>query len=377
VPIHAEFTGILARVFRKAGWRVHRPSSIKDNGADLVFDANGKTYIIELKVSSEGRRDRLIPLLSQAILQAREFARHYPGPVTPMAVVAAKHIPQSVADQIKLFAARYAPEVGVGIIDAEGFRSFSGVDLEEHNAKPTPSVAYPPRAPDLFSDLNQWMLKIFLGQHLPEPLIFVPRGPVRSATQLAKVAKVSLMSASRLLNQLAERNFLDENKGRLEIVRVEELLELWISANRQSGGAIPARWILKGRPHQLRSSLREYTSSQDSGAPRCCLGLFSAADALGFGFVQGAPPHIYLERLTLDSLHRLGLVIDHSRPADVYLRIPANRKAIFRASVTREGVPTSDILQAWLDVSTHPARGREQAREIRQHALKPLFGKRR
>jgi hypothetical protein len=30
----------------------------------------------------------------------------------------------------------------------------------------------------------------------------------------------------------------------------------------------------------------------------------------------------------------------------------------------------------WLDVSTHPARGKEQAREIQRRVLKPLFGKR-
>jgi hypothetical protein len=99
---------------------------------------------------------------------------------------------------------------------------------------------------------------------------------------------------------------------------------------------------------------------------------------LGFGFVHGVPPHIYLERLTLDSLNRLGLVVDHSnRPADVYIRIPDNREAIFRASVMREGIRASDVLQVWLDVSTHPARGREQAGEIWRHVLKPLFGKQR
>jgi hypothetical protein len=313
-----EFKDILASVFRKAGWRVHRPSAMKDIGADLSLDANAKKYIVQLMVSSEGRRDRLIPLLSQAILQARELAQHSPEPTVPIAVVAAKHIPPSVAEQIKQFAARYAPEVGVGIIDAEGFRSFSGVGLEGFDAKPTRRVAYPPRVPDLFSDLNQWMLKIFLGQRLPEPLISVPREPLRNATQLAIAANVSVMSASRLLNQLAERNFLDANRERLQIIRVEELLELWVSANRQAGDEIPARWILKRGPHQLQSSLREYTSHHDSGStvsqrlpsrhaikvlPRCCLGLFSAAATLGFGFVQGVPPHIYLERLTLDSLN--------------------------------------------------------------------------
>jgi hypothetical protein len=85
-----------------------------------------------------------------------------------------------------------------------------------------------------------------------------------------------------------------------------------------------------------------------------------------------------LESVTLDSLNRLGLMVDRSdRDADVYIRIAVNREAIFRSSVRPDGFPVSDILQVWLDVSTHPARGREQAREIWRRVLKPVFGKQR
>src|SRR5262249_29378510 len=113
-------------------------------------------------------------------------------------------------------------------------------------------------------------------------------------------------------------------------------------------------------------------------SPRCCIGLFAAADALGFGFVRGVPPHLYLERLDVDLLPRLGLSVENAhRRADVYIRIPSNKEAIFRAAVVREGLPVSDALQVWLDASVHPARGREQADEVRRRFLKPLFGKRR
>jgi Holliday junction resolvase len=392
-----EFESIFADIIRKAGWRVRRHPAVGDMRADFVADAGGRTYIIEIKGASEGRRDRLIPLLSQAILQAQTYARRFPEPAVPFAVVAARRIPASVAEHLKQFAQRHAPEVAVGVIDAEGFRSFAGPGLEGLEARPSRHVAshiaLPQHIPDLFSDLNQWMLKILLGQRLPEPLIFVPREHLRNASQLAEVAKVSVMSASRLVNQLANQGFLDESEEQLKVVRVEELLDMWISANRQAAREIPARWIIKSGQHQLQSALREYTFPQDSSLtatrkqrsgdiikvlPRCCVGLFAAADALGLGFVQGVPPHIYLERLTLDSLHRLGLAADHSnRPADVTIRIPINREAIFRASVMREGIPASDVLQVWLDVSTHPARGREQAREIQRRVLKPLFGKQR
>jgi Restriction endonuclease len=397
VRASAEFESILADVFRKAGWRVHRPSSVRDMGVDLVLDANEKRYVVQLKVSSEGRRDRLIPLLSQAILQARAFAQHFPEPAVPIAVVAAKHIPASVAEQIKQFAERYAPEVGVGVIDAEGFRSFAGPDLEGLDAKPSRRVArhiaLPQRLPDLFSDLNQWMLKILLGQHLPEPLISVPREHLRNASQLAEAANVSVMSASRLVNQLAKEGFLDEHGERLQIVRVDELLERWVSANRQMARDIPARWIIKKDEKQFLASVAKYAGESKAdpalkskarsrrvmkAPPRCCIGLFAAADALGVGFVRGVPPHLYLERLDLDVLQKLGLSIeDADRRADVYVRVPSNKEAIFRAAVIRDGLPVSDALQVWLDASAHRARGREQADEIRRSVLNPLFGKQR
>jgi len=377
-----EFERILAEVLRKAGWRVHRHPAIGDMRADIIAESDGRKYVVEVKASSEGRSDRLIPLLSQAILQARAIAQRFPEPAVPVAVVAAKRIPVSVAEHLKDFAQRYAPEVGVGVIDADGFRSFVGHGLEGFNAKPPRGVprdiASQQRLPDLFSDLNQWMLKVILGQRLPEPLISVPREQIRNASQLAQAANVSVMSASRLVNQLADRGFLDKSEEQLQIVRVEELLDLWVSANRQAANEIPARWIIKRGPHHLVAALRQYTSRQMHNQPRCCLGLFAAADALGFGFVHGVPSHIYLERLTLDSLNRLGLTVDHSsRSADLYIRIPINRETIFRPSVKREGLPASDVLQVWIDVSTHPARGREQAREIQRRVLKPLFGKQR
>jgi len=378
----ADFENILAEAFKKAGWRVRRHPAAGDMRADLVVDDGARKYIIEVKSAAEGRRDRLIPLLSQAILQAQAFARQFSERAAPLAVVAARRVPESVADHIKQFAERHAPEVAVGVIDAEGFRSFLGPGLGGLDAKPSlhaaSRIVSPQHLPDLFSDLNQWMLKILIGQRLPASLIEIPREPIRNASQLAEAAKVSVMSASRLVNQLTSRGFLDESDQRLQVVRVEELLEWWASSNREAAKEIPAHWILKGGKDQLLAAVRQYTSGQIHNQPRCCLGLFAAADALGFGFVHGVPPHIYLERLTLDSLNRLGLVVDQSnRPADVYLRIPVNREAIFRASVVHQGIPASDVLQLWLDVTTHPARGREQAREIERRVLKPLFGKKR
>ncbi|HLK22816.1 MAG TPA: hypothetical protein VKT81_27915 [Bryobacteraceae bacterium] len=378
----SDYRGILANLFQKRGWRILSLPAAAANGANLAVQAGKNKYIVQIRSASEGRRDRLISVLSQAVLEAQSSARRFPSSITPLAVVASKRVPESVADQLQAFVEQNAPGVAVGVIDSSGFRSFRGAGLEPLNASPARLPRKQPNSPqplaNLFSDLNQWMLKILLGQSLPENLIRVPRQPVENASQLAEAAEVSGMSGSRFVNQLAARGFLDENATELKLVRLEELLDLWAADKRTAINEIPARWIIKAGPDQLRDAVRRYSSKAIRNQPQCCLGLFAAADVLGLGFVRGALPHLYLERMTLDAMNRLGLDFSKSnRPADVMVRIPRNPQAIFRASVQREGISVSDVLQIWLDVSAHPGRGREQAREIRRRALSPLFKKRR
>ena len=392
---HSEFARILSDVFLEAGWDVLLEVPVGDRQADLLADAGGRQYLVELKQLSEGRRDRLIPLLAQAILQSKIAAEKCARPTLPVAVVASSRIPVAVAEEARRFAESHAPEVGAGVIDAEGLRVFTGHGLERFDARPNRRVrdyvASRPKLPQLFSDLNQWMLKILIGQGLPQPLLSVPKGELRNASQLAATANVSTMSAFRLVQRLKGEGFLDESQDHLGLVRIEDLLERWVSANRQAIREIRARWIIKRSNEQLRASLVEYTRggngrSEGIGAKksaiarprvRCCLGLFAAADALGFGFVRGVAPHIYMEELDPDVLRRLGLTADDSTTSpDVFVRAPANREAVFRAAATADGVPVSDVLQTWLDVSTHPGRGREQADVIRKSALGPLLSQR-
>ncbi|MFN8008412.1 MAG: hypothetical protein U0V70_15595 [Terriglobia bacterium] len=393
----AEFGHLLADLFRRAGWKVQRPRIIRALDLDLIAQGKGKSYAVLMKSSSEGRRDRLIPLLSQAIIEAQAIAKRSPELGSPLAVVAAPRVPPSVADQIKQFAQRYAPKVAIGIIDKEGLRAFVGPGLEILDARPArlrvSQVTAKTRLPRLFSDLNQWMLKILLAQSLPESLVCAPRVQFRNASQLAEAANVSVMTAFRFISQLSSAGFLDNRGEYLQIVRTEELFARWVSANREAALDVPVRWIIKQDLSRLQSAVTEYASEISAAIsqrakvprgrvvrvpPRCCLGLFAAADALGLGFVHGVPPHLYLERLDLDVLRRLGLTTyEPVHSADAYIRIPSNREAVFRAAVTQGGLPISDVLQVWLDVSTHTARGEKQADQIRRRVLAPLFGKSR
>lgn len=385
-----EFESLVAELFRRAGWHVQQESG--KPRADLVAEREGKRYVIEVKRSAEGRRDRLIPLVSQAILQAQAAARAVSSSAIPVAVVASPYISEPVADQVKQFALRHAPQVGIGVMDAQGFRAFHGFGLERFNSERSLQSDFVLQAhgespSNLFSDLNQWMLKVLIGRKIPELFLSVPRGDYRSGRQLAKAARVSPMSASRLVRQLVNEGFLEESRGALRVVRAQQLLEQWRAASHRSVREVPARWIIRGGKDQLHSAVRLYCSWVEgvrsqrrrggrvaSRVPRICVGLFAAADWLGLGFVQGAAPHIYLEELSSAALDRLGLSIEEREgKADLYIRIPENPEAIFRAAVERKGVPVSDILQVWLDVSNHPARGKEQADQIWKRVLAPVL----
>jgi len=392
-----EFESLLGDLFRRAGWNIHQQQGV-DRPADIVVSTRGQKYVVEIKRSAEGRRDRLIPLLSQAVLEAQAAARCFPTSAIPVAVVASPYIPDSVAAHVIQFGVTHAPNVGIGVMDGEGFRVFHGFGLEtlnsERSTRPNVGLIVQTESSSyLFSDLNQWMLKILMGQSIPESLLCVPRGRSVSTRHLARVARVSVMSASRLVRQLSVGGFLDERKGLSRLVRIRELLRQWQRATPRNMREVPACWVIPRGKGQLLQAVRSYCASLDAKpseiqdpqfgllaapATRIAIGLFAAADLLGLGFVRGVTPSIYLEHLNLAVLGQLGLSLDlRGGPPDLHIRIPENKESVFRAVIRHQGVAVSDVLQVWLDVSNHPARGKEQADQIWKRVLAPHFQEQR
>ncbi|OYV98078.1 MAG: hypothetical protein B7X11_06145, partial [Acidobacteria bacterium 37-65-4] len=209
---------------------------------------------------------------------------------------------------------------------------------------------------NLFSDLNQWMLKVLLAPELPEHLLAAPRGRYRNASQLARAAGVSVMGAFRLVEQLRSDGFLDESASDLRLVRREELFSRWQAASAARPiNEMPVRFLLRG---DLEKEMRRILKGEQA-----CLALFAAAEALHLGFVRGVPPHVYIRRLGADG----GAARKNMVPAapgeepHAILRQASAPESVFRAAVLAGDVPVSDILQVWLDVASHPSRGAEQA----------------
>lgn len=381
----------LVNGFRRAGWERIRQSGAAHGQPDIVIKRDHEVVVVDVKVSPDNRRDRLFPLLAQAILGAQASARGAQRvAVAPLAVVAAPRISDQHARELVAYAAAVAPDIMVGVIDAEGRRLFSDDRFQGLNAEPRwpakPVVAVAVSGPVVFSDLNQWLLKVLLAPHVPESLLRAPRARYRNASQLAQAAAVSVMSAWRLVSHLRSGHFLDDSARELRVLRVDALLERWQAAVQGAWQEMALRWIIRGDPsRQLEASLRKYGAEPPSPVPprahprsrprpRVCLALFEAADALGVGLVHGAPRHLYLEALDPGALHALGLMVSESADqADVRVRIPRYPNAVFRGAVIRHGLPVADVLQVWLDVAGNPARGQEQADHIRRRVFGALL----
>jgi hypothetical protein len=364
---HGEALNRVVDLLGQAGWDVqHEPVGADGRRSDLLVRKGGWSYIVEMKVGSEGRADRLIPLWSQAFLQAHRLAAG--GRHAPLAIVAAPYIRSDVADQIVEFAERNAPDGAIGVLDFHGLRLFRGPGLDGLNGEGIqPSLL--PRGvrdgADLFSDLNQWMLKVLLAPDLPADLLSAPRGEYRNASQLAQAAQVSVMSAFRFVQQLQKEGHLHESSRHVQLVRRPELFRRWQASVLKPAREVPMRLLLRG---DLQKELRRMLANG-----RACLALFAAADALGLGFVQGVPPHVYVPLIAAANLAAWKRLVpaEPGEAPDLILRQPGAREAVFRALVRPNDLPSSDVIQVWLDVASHPARGREQADVIFNRVIQP------
>ncbi len=377
----------LSAAFRNAGWKVVSVSGARK--ADLVVAHGPKRYVLEVKVARESRRAEVQGALADAILRSKSAARAIGA--KPLAVVGAPHISDAMAAALRDYAREYADGCAHGLVDLRGRLELHGPGLSDVGpnfaALVSDSFSKPnrPSRVDLFSDLGQWLLKVLLARRLSEKHLNGPRVQARNAKHLAEVANVSVPHAARQVAQLRRDGFLDESAG-LRLVRIRDLLEEWRAANRRVPLDVPGRWLFppKDSRKQLRESLRSWAKSRlecvllpqppvwSQGAKRASLGMFAACDALGLGFVSGAPLHVYVEDISPRALEELGLAVANSEErVDVYLRQPKYPEAMFRGAVWQEGVAASDVLQCWLDVADHPVRGQEQARQIWNRVLEP------
>lgn len=346
------------------GWSVSDQPDSGPGGPDLRLEKGPYAYVAEVKRPAESRADRVIALFAQAILQAQTYARHQGA--KPLAILSLKEVPDALIAKIDRFREQFAADVAFGLIGDDGRHHFAGAGLESLNRhepkRRNASIAAARiQAHNLFSDLNQWMLKVLLAPEIPPELLSAPRGEYKSGSDLATAAQVSAMSASRFLFVLRKEGFVADERV-IRLVRREELFRRWQASLTRSSLEAPFKFLIPGAG-QLHKFLMRHKS---------CLGLFDAAEAIGLGHVSGTTPYIYVPQLGTHSGLTLWKGIVPARDGDtpgLILRQPLAPESVFRGAVMRNDIPVTDVIQTWLDVSIHPARGREQAEVIENRIL--------
>lgn len=358
----------LEALFSDHAWKVQRSVRVGNAEIDLKLSKSGRTYVAEIKAGAEGRPDRVLALLSQAILQAQHYARLVRS-AKPLAIV---HVPvasQQLVKRFKEFHGKYAPEAAVGLVAGNGIRYFAGDGLENLGTSATagPRTNTPERPTNLFSDLNQWLLKVLLAPEIPERFLAAPRQEYRNASELAAAADVSVMSAFRFVSRLRDEGFLDESRGNLMLVRRQEILRRWQAAVTRSTPELKLVFVLRG---SAQSNLDKALSRNNA-----CLGAYAAADRLGLGHVSGVPPYAYVERIHRpDHAHWKGLVAaEQGEAPQLIVKQALAPKSMFRGALVVGGTRISDALQVWLDVATHPSRGLEQAEVLQRSLIQKLL----
>ena len=354
---------------KRAGWKPRAKS---------WASKSGRQYRVVEEVAPGSWDRSVVAFLAKAILQAQAGAS---PDVDPIAALKVKRASPLTDSRLAEFVGEVAPTQSWILLDAEG-RVFPHVatapELSEVAAKQVVLAVKPPapiRQQSLFTDLNQWMLKVLLAPRLPEKLLNAPRGrSPRNATTLAETANVSLPGATRFLHALDADAQLDTRFGDVRVARPLELLQQW----RDRMGH-PARREVSAT--SVRGSFNLDLMAGISGEYRraaterpLVLGLHSACAALELGHVSGAVPVVWTSSLDAARLEELGLVVSEAeRRADVVLRVPRYPESLFRGVVRPQRSPVTDVIQCWLDTSHYRIRGQEQADFLWRNVLKPAF----
>lgn len=349
------------------------PPSSKWRGYRLLLQRNGRSFGAVVHFGNE-RIDRLVPRLALSVLEAQNYVKELALEAEPMAIVLLDTISRPVFEITNEVVDQLAPECSVTIIGLDGSVSidvpgyeFTDKIAEERGGRAITSTS---TAVNLFSDANQWMLKMLFAELLPPDLINAPQTRYRSGRQLGDAAGVSHVSSNKFLALLKKEGFLDTSADHLRLMNHKQLLLRWREAANNSKQEVPAHFMF---PAVAVSTLDKLLIKNKGDV---CLGLFAAADMLKMGHVSGVAPYLYVPKLmqvTLGSGTWSGVMPSLlGERTDLYIRQATFPTSIFKAMVVRDNKACTDVIQTWLDVSYHPARGQEQANLIYDKFLRPI-----
>lgn len=274
------------------------------------------------------------------------------------------------------FMNRVAPGVRFALVGADGTRATSSdvesSTLRQRGARSVTEKATTPG--DLFTDMNQWLLKVLLLKKLE-------RRP-RSLRELVAVAKAgntapSLTSVQRFAEAFTELGHLVRDVDGFRVIRRGGLMRRWLSRMEVTRDwRIPVR-AYYGLAELLSVLARQsavHTERSESRTASAALAGLAACEARGVPHAhQRGPLAVHVDGRAMGELWKHAERCDR-RDASA-LAIPS---AAFALSIygpltwepaTAEKLQPVDLIQAALDVWTEPVGGKEQAMYIVEDVL--------
>ncbi|MCB4755739.1 MAG: hypothetical protein LHV69_01665 [Elusimicrobia bacterium] len=299
-----------------------------------------------------GKKQKLIVKIKAAtypsnLIQAvRKLKASAPAPSCP--VLATSFIsPQ---------ARKICREEGVGYIDLAGncFLQFPDYLVEKVVEKnPFPRRGRPP---SLFSPVSTRVIRAFLEE------------PQRTwkVIELAETMKASLGQASKITQQLIADGYIAKTGRELKLIAPTKLLDDWRDQYKSDTNGRTTTYSFEQYPERLMAHVAKSAEEKEL---RYALTSF-AASSLVAPFVRGAETvewYVENESAVDQWVQALDL-----RPveagANAVLIIPYDKGVFYRTQNVNELILVSNI-QLYLDLTSNPARGREQAEFLRKERI--------
>jgi hypothetical protein len=359
---------------------------------DFIFRRGRRKYAVQVKHSRKMQL-ALSHLLPRGILLLQAVKRL--GGYIPIVAVVVGKLDQKDIRRMADFIQHFAPEVGWLLINEYGGGAFKDPDKDEYedlpqlNRRPLmlhgpfesePPVSYYQKQLS-FSDLDQWLLKVFLLGRPGTPADYWggPQGMVGNAFQLSKLADVSPPVANSWVNAMESSGYL-RRIGRKKLIplRPNALIEEWRGQYRFGDNRIlPYRSVYPvSEADQYVDDLLKKLKSIEKNVSLAISG-HQDCRLLGIKHSSARSIHIYFWGNVAAIANSLSLVPAESpSEADLFLVEPKYPKSVFGGRVIKGGIPICDILQCYLDLYNLPDRGREQADFVYETILTKIFEKR-
>lgn len=233
-----------------------------------------------------------------------------------------------------------------------------------------------------FSDLDQWLIKVFLMSPLDVASQYWggPKGYAENAFQLSKLAGVSQMPANLWAQAMESSGYL-KRIGRKDMIplRLKALLEEWVGRYRFGDN--------RSFPHRLMYPVSDYDAffeeilgnikQYNKELAPLAIAAHQACKLYEIKHSAARSIHIYCWGDIQEVARSLNLVpSDEEHNVDIFLVEPKYPKSVFGGMLQKKGIPVCDILQCYLDVFHLPDRGREQADLIYENIISKIISMR-